>query len=339
MIVGGSGGSGTRGVALLLEALGVGMACVTKDFLLPSSQQPPFEACTDLQCNTAADCGLISSFRTGKAVGGHGALSWLRQSSARNHSTASLSCDDIDEAAIKDAMDKPISPKSTKLCGGSKIEAIRRLRHAVNPKYRMPLRWGLKNPHATYYVNGLRKLFPCMVYVNTLRDLDVMVRTGKHFDSRVQEAVRYGIISEQAVRHVKSSPTASQRFLGTYLRRVNGGLHHWLARCMPRRFAHISLQRLVVRHSHGHHGGNNNNGGSCFNAVILPLLRAIEMEATPATLNASRTFLARSLPTVRSSLAEAVQRPLHLPGGDAAVAWPEALEAQACRGPMQSSGV
>ena len=202
-------------------------------------------------------------------MGGHGALSWLRQSSARNHSTASLSCDNVDEAAIKDAMDKPISPKSTKLCGGSKIEAIRRLRHAVNPKYRMPLRWGLKNPHATYYVNGLRKLFPCMVYVNTLRDLDVMVRTGKHFDSRVQEAVRYGIISEQAVRHVKSSPTASQRFLGTYLRRVNGGLHHWLARCMPRRFAHISLQRLVVRHSHGHHGGNNNNGGSCFNAVIL----------------------------------------------------------------------
>ena len=34
VIVGGSGGSGTRGVALLLEALGVAMACMTPDFLM-----------------------------------------------------------------------------------------------------------------------------------------------------------------------------------------------------------------------------------------------------------------------------------------------------------------
>ena len=82
---------------MLLEALGVGMACVTKDFLLPASQQPEASACTDLRCNAAADCGLISSFRTGKAVGGHGAIAWLRQANRTG-------CDTVDSAALDDAL-------------------------------------------------------------------------------------------------------------------------------------------------------------------------------------------------------------------------------------------
>lgn len=142
VIVGGSGGSGTRGVAMLLEALGVGMACLTKDFLMPAAQQNGETPCTDLKCNSAADCGLISSFRTGRAVGGHGAISWLRL--GKRNGTAS--CDAVDENALHDALSRSVDG----LCGGTKDEALRRLRDAVNPRYRAPLRWGLKNPHATY---------------------------------------------------------------------------------------------------------------------------------------------------------------------------------------------
>ena len=323
---------------MLLEELGVGMACVTKDFLLPAAEQATDQGCTDLRCNAAADCGLISSFRTGRAVGGHGAISWLRMarnsSSSSNHALLSPSCNAIDERALHDAM----SRKVDKLCGGSKEEALKRLRIAVHPKYRQPLRWGLKNPHATYYVNALRRVFPCMVYVNTLRDLDVMVRTSKHFESRVTEAVRYGVISEQVAGHVKASPAASQRFLGNYLRRVNGGLHRWLEHCMPHRFAHVSLQRLVVRgHHHGagdHTGADAHDAQRCFDATVRPLLRTLRLQATPAVLNATRSFLAKSLPTVRSSLAEAGRQPLRVSGDDEVVRWPAPLEERACQGPL-----
>ena len=220
------------------------------------------------------------------------------------------------------------------VCGGSKEQAVRRLRHAVNPKYRKRLRWGLKNPHATYYANALRKVFPCMVYVNTMRDLDVLVRSSKHFDSRVTEAVRYGLLPEASMRHVHASPAASQRFLASFLRKVNGGLDRWLERCMPQRFVHVSLQRLVVR---GHATDDRPDAAAdlCFVTVVRPLLRALEMRESPRTLNATRSFLRRSLPTVTASLSEAAKQPLRIgmaEGGG--LAWPAPLEVEACRGPL-----
>lgn len=336
VIVGGSGGSGTRGVAMLLEALGVGMACVTKDFLLPTQRQPAESVCTDLKCNSAADCGLISSFRTGRAVGGHGALSWLRagHNGSATHFGLPMNspCDITNTAGLTDALGRP-----AEVCGGNKEEALHRLRHAVHPKYRKRLRWGLKNPHATYYANALRRVFPCMVYVHTLRDLDVLVRTSKHFDSRVTEAVRYGLLAESSVRHVHSSPAASQRFLSSFLRRVNGGLHHWLERCMPQRYAHVSLQRLVVRARAvgGQPIDDAAAADACFVAVVRPLLRVIEMHETPRALNATRSFLKRSLPTVTTSLAAAAQQPLHVAlASGGALAWPEVLDVAACHGPI-----
>ena len=48
-----------------------------------------------------------------------------------------------------------------------------------------------------------------------------MVRTAKHFDARVQEAVRYGVIRDDAAMHVHRSLEASQRFYGNFLRHVN----------------------------------------------------------------------------------------------------------------------
>ena len=355
VIIGGSGGSGTRGVALLLETLGVAMACISSDFLISpavggigssrlshkASRSWRNSTTCDLKCNPAADCGIISSFRTGKAVGGHGVLSWLRHNSSREHLADAKSgggggtgrdhseyhsdqdpwCRISNEAGLHDAMIRP-----AEICGGSKQAAIQRLREAVAPQHQRPLRWGLKNPHATYYVNVLRRIFPCMVFVNTVRDLDVMVRTAKHFESRVQEAVRYGVLAESSIKeHVRSSKAASQRFYGSYLRRVNGGLHRWLSRCMPHRYAHVPLQRLIVI-------GGGREG--CFDSIMNPLLRALRIEATPDALNASRHFLQKSLPTVRKSLAEASQQPLSLPRGDDALSWPPALESVACRGPL-----
>ena len=69
VIVGGSGGSGTRGVVLLLERLGVKMACT----------EPPLEnksVCT-LHCNGASDCELINTLRPAPTDANQGALGWL----------------------------------------------------------------------------------------------------------------------------------------------------------------------------------------------------------------------------------------------------------------------
>ena len=75
------------------------------------------------------------------------------------------------------------------MCGGSKAAALRLLQRAVRPEFRQPLRWGLKNPHSTYYVDVLRAtFFPCLVYINTVRDLEDMVAGSKHFSGRVHEA-------------------------------------------------------------------------------------------------------------------------------------------------------
>lgn len=228
-------------------------------------------------------------------------------------------CSIHSEAALDDAMSKP-----AEVCGGSKQAAIARLREMVAPQHRRPLRWGLKNPHATYYANVLFRLFPCMVFVNTVRDLPVMVRTAKHFESRVQEAVRYGVISEASVKSHKSSLESSQRFYGSFLKRVNGGLHRWLTRCEPHRYAHMPLQRLVILGA--------DPGSACFKAVMGPMFRALHIEQTPDTINATSRFLAKSLSTVKSSLREAAQRPLTLPAEDEALAWPAAMDVEACRG-------
>ena len=146
VIVGGSGGSGTRGVVMLLESLGVRMACINSTLL--SLTEP--RLCM-LPCNPASDCALINSFR------GPG-TSWMRDNFSH---AAACHVDPTDVEASSNA-------SNSEMCGGSKSAALRRLREAVRPEYRHPLRWGLKNPHSTYYVNVLRIFFPCLVYVNTV---------------------------------------------------------------------------------------------------------------------------------------------------------------------------
>lgn len=235
-----------------------------------------------------------------------------------------------------------IKEDGRKLCGASKQAVISRLMKVVAPKYQRPLRWGMKNPHSTYYVNVLYRIFPCMVYVNTLRDLDVMVRTRKHFDSRVREAVMYKLAPVQVAEEYKSwSLSTSQRFYGHLLQGVNGRLNQWLRRCAPKRFVHISLQRLVVRASpvlakveSGTLREDRRRHAACFDAAVLPLLRLLGLQDAGVSINVTHRFLSESLPTVLSSVNGAAEYPLELPRNDKALIWPPGLDPHACRGPL-----
>ena len=157
--------------------------------------------------------------------------------------------------------------------------ATKRVRSAVRPQYRKPLRWGLKNPHSTYYVNVLRAtVFPCLVYVNTVRDLDGLVSASKHFGSRVQEAMRFGVLGEKEgdalARLAEATPklrttVAMQAFYGGFVRDVNLNLEAWLRRCLPGRSVHVPLQRMVALAP---------RSPGCVFAVARPLALALRLE-------------------------------------------------------------
>ena len=104
---------------------------------------------------------------------------------------------------------------------------------------------------------------------------------------------------------------------------------------MPQRFAHVPLQRLVVR-GHATDGSPDAPAAEiCFMTVVRPLLRVLEMRETPRTLNVTRTFLRKSLPTVAASLGEAAKQPLQVDTTESGgLAWPAPLEVEACRGPL-----
>eukprot|EP00966_Prymnesium_polylepis_P203240 4708333-Prymnesium_polylepis.1 len=127
-----------------------------------------------MTCNSAADCKFLSSFRTPSPY----ALSFLHANHTRSPD-GTRACG-ADAQLLRLAVDAPVSNG----CGGTKARALSLMRDAVRPQYRQPLRWGMKNPHATYYANALRDLFPCMVMVNTVRDLAEMGRSMKHYYSR-----------------------------------------------------------------------------------------------------------------------------------------------------------
>ena len=280
---------------MLLDALGVGIACVTNDFMDAA------HGC-NIGCNPAADARALNHFR---ANGTHSHLSWLSASSPVVDST----CGAINRIALQEAMSRMDQPGSfgptafsstssgsalraaavdgqasssssmageaipvlhasgdnspfhgsTRTmsghahdqhlppCGQTKEQVFQRLRTAISPRYQWPLRWGFKNPHTTYYVNILKQLFPCMVYVNTVRDLDAMVRGLSHFENRVHEATGFGFFDATEAARVRSSLVTRQHFYAGYIKRVNTELDSWLSQCLPSQFVHVALQRLVVR--------------------------------------------------------------------------------------------
>jgi hypothetical protein len=155
-----------------------------------------------------------------------------------------------------------------------------------------------------------------------------MVRTSHHFDSRVHEAVRYGVVDEATAtklllgRRERSvmSPDA-HHFYGNFLLDVNLGLDAWLQNCMPGRSVHVPLQRMVMlaRYSPG-----------CVTAVTRPLAHALHLQEA-FVRNVTRHFAAASEPLVLKSLAEANKQAV---GSNDSLQWhwpePSALQPAAC---------
>lgn len=360
VIVGGSGGSGTRGVVLLLEQLGVRMACINgpKPLLLNAST-------CNMTCNSAADCKLLSSFRTTSPY----QLSFLHANHTRTLGGA-RACG-ADEALLRQSLDTP----SSNGCGGTKAQAMRLVQSAVLPQYRRPLRWGMKNPHATYFANAWRQLFPCMVMVNTVRDLSELARGMKHFYSRVQEAHHIGYISQAAaesltggrpskriLRAALAPPQAAddaargrrantaaasdtkslerrsggalvtprverrytpQSFYVEYVRRVNLGLARWATICLPSRIVHLPLQRIVTV---------SRRSPACLDQGISPLVEMLRLDRSEALL-AARLFVNSSFDLVERSILDTQSKALFLPPS-INISWPQPLEPSACRGPL-----
>lgn len=214
LVVGGSGGSGTRASVLLAARLGVGMAC----------ERPLFDpAVLDERshCNRASDFDLLG----GKPMR-EPPLVWL-----------GTGCELEDDLLARRLNASDGTGK------GLDATSLRALRFGLLPQFRRPLRWGMKNPHAIYLLKLLLRFFPCMVYVNTLRELPEMVRNMDHLRNRFEEADTYGLLQQS----VAEGPLgAKQAWLAGYLIRINSGLATWAARCIPpQRIIYLSTMRLA----------------------------------------------------------------------------------------------
>ena len=312
VIVGGTGGSGTRGVAMLLDALGVRMACLGATSLMD-------DTICDLRatCNVAADCSLINSFYDASKR----SLGWP-DANRTALNVGKSKCNSVEPLALFESLHLA----KDDLCGGSKARAYTLLRNAVWPEHRHPLRWGFKNPHSIYYVNILRSIFPCLVYVNTVRDLSEMVRTRSHFQHRVHEAVRFGMISDAeadaflAGDRVRSGPHTPVELLRvndfyvTFVRSINLRLLDWSAQCMPAHaVVHVPLQRMVALAA---------RTPACAETVVHSLANALKMNLA-WTMNVTMTFALKSIPLVTASLSEAHRKvpDIHL-SNPASIFWP-----------------
>ena len=127
VIVGGSGGSGTRGSALLLSRLGVGMTC--EDSILD-----PNVISERKHCNDAHDFDLIK--KSAGIVGRAPSLVWI----VGGANTSSCAVTDAQCSSLLFSHAQPRNMSS----------ALINLRRAVLPRYQRNLRWGMKNPHFTY---------------------------------------------------------------------------------------------------------------------------------------------------------------------------------------------
>jgi len=215
VIIGGSGGSGTRGSAMLMHRLGVGIACEHSilDPSIVSEQQ---------HCNTAKDFDLLSGKQRRTP-----SLVWIV--GGANSSSCAVT-DTLCSSLFSDA----------RLNTSSDLVNLRR---AVLPQYRKRLRWGMKNPHFTYMHKWLVRVFPCMVYVHTMRGVPEMVRNGDHLNNRFVEAASFGLLPHNLTKLHRVSATV-QSWLADYLLLVNSGLAWWASRCMPHQIVYLPVMKM-----------------------------------------------------------------------------------------------
>ena len=268
VIVGGSGGSGTRGSLLLLSHLGVGMACTGRLFDRDVFNERQY-------CNNATDFSLLGGYSVWKQ-------SWLR---------TPLNC----TVGVREAALMLSAPAGAKGLTASHLSSIRR---AVLPAYRQRLRWGMKNPHATYTPNVLLRFFPCMLHFNTMRDLPEMVRNMDHMRHRENEARTFGMLPPNAMQTIASQ----QSFLAMYLYRVNVGLREWADRCMaPHQAIFVPVMRIARCHSH-----------VCTKSAAFALAHALRHDVN-TTMDATEAYATASHEGCMKSHDESSRRELLVP--------------------------
>ena len=216
VIIGGSGGSGTRGSALLMHRLGVGITC-------EHSILDPGIVSEREHCNPANDFDLLSG-KPRRAP----SLVWL----VGGANTSSC--------AVTDAQCSNLLFSDARLNTSTDLVNLRR---AVLPQYRKNLRWGMKNPHFTYMHKWLVRVFPCMVYVHTMRGVPEMVRNADHLANRFTEAASFGLLPQNVSKQPRVS-AAVQLWLAEYLLQVNLGLAWWASRCVPHQIVYLPVMKM-----------------------------------------------------------------------------------------------
>ena len=248
VIIGGSGGSGTRGSVLLLQRLGVSIVCEDKDLLDP-------DVLGAGHCNPAEDFDLLQGKDSYRAP-----LVWLSGGGPDNSSCAATDAQMAEllaggragekrrraQAVLSNATGAGSSANPARCEPRQACSLSRRLadlRRAVRPPFRRRLRWGMKNPHYTYMQKWLLRAFPCLVYVHTMRGLPEMVRTSEHLGHRLAEAAEFGLLP--AGLGLSAPQPRLQAWLAGYLIKVNYGLARWGSRCLPGRMAFLPVMRVA----------------------------------------------------------------------------------------------
>jgi len=317
VIVTGSGGTGTRGVVQLLEALGVRMACVDEihsDSTLPTLFD---EGVCNVTCNNRQseyDCLFLTDF-------GSWELSYLHANFTRAGLGGTPVCES-NEQLLDQVSDAP----NENMCGGTRVKMMQRMRRAVRLEYQKPLRWGMKDPHAIYYANVLRTMFPCMVMVASVRDLPTLTRTMPHVESRLAEALSLGHVN-QALHdwldddaphpHGKGTRFDQQKFFHEWTRLVNLNFARWAASCLADQVVHLPWMRMVAV---------SGAQPSCLKDALAPLVAALGLNETKA-LPAAAGVIKSSVAGVLESSAQAGTEPLWVTSN---LSWPVSFEPSSC---------
>ena len=323
VVVGGVGGSGTRAVVELLDELGVSMACVNNTALFGASQRDKY----DELCNDAHDFAALHRFRLDTRESKDtrdenqdvqpDTLSLARRYRAplEPSTCADLGDDQLDAAlgAVSFTGRTDDFPSWRNI---SRLQMLERIVGDIEPAARRPYRWGFKNPSSTYYLNILRCLFPCLLYLHATRDVGDLVQKDaftahddegtSQMESRAHEAVSFGLINQREAGHLdqfrqrwasKSPPAALtgdeeallESYAG-YIVDVNARVGAWVDGCMPGRVVPMPMDRLAV---------NGSFDGECLDEIASPLAAALRLERD-AVVRTARSYARRSFDLLES---------------------------------------
>ena len=165
IVVGGTGGSGTRGVVDTLKKLGI--------FMHPKRSSKAFE-----QCYNGAALDNVCMHPEGRFVGSPDDDSKM----ASPHYAGWLIGEHSNEAG------STCEPRS--MLPEFPIGPARGLTYmsTVPPEHQLPHRWGWKNPKTVFHLEKLLASFPDLIFIHVLRNpLDMASSVYEHLPNRVKE--------------------------------------------------------------------------------------------------------------------------------------------------------